>query len=177
MHKKQKQATVDDLKQKIEGAQAIFLADFAGINVKDITRLRKNFREASVEYLVAKNTLVTRALDGGQIEGLEGYLEGPTALVLAPDDGVGAAKIISEFSKDREAPLKIKVGVMANKVVDASVVDSLAKLPSREVLISKLLGSLNSPISGLVITLNQTLGKGVRVLEAIRQQKEEQAKV
>ena len=174
MLRKEKQAMVEDLKKKIEGATSIFLADFTGINVKDITELRRDFKQSSVEYLVAKNTLVKRAVGDGTLAGLNDYLNGPTALVFSPDEGITAAKIIGNFAKKHESVLNVKVAVMADKIVDSSTVKDLANLPGREVLMAQLLGSLNSPLIGLVSVLNGTISRVVRVLDRIRQGKQSQ---
>ena len=170
MLEKEKQAMVEDLKKKIEGATSIFLADFTGINVKDITELRRDFKQSNVGYLVAKNTLIKRAVADGLL--LNDYLRGPTALVLSPDEGIAAAKIISVFAKEHDSALNVKVAVMADKIVDSSKVKDLANLPGREVLISLLMGSLNSPLVGLVSVLNGTVSRVVRVLDRIRQVKQ-----
>ena len=172
MLEKEKQAMVEDLKKKIEGATSIFLADFTGINVKDITELRRDFKQSNVGYLVAKNTLIKRAVADGLLVGLNDYLRGPTALVLSPDEGIAAAKIISVFAKEHDSALNVKVAVMADKIVDSSKVKDLANLPGREVLISLLMGSLNSPLVGLASVLNGTVSRVVRVLDRIRQVKQ-----
>jgi large subunit ribosomal protein L10 len=174
MLRKEKQAVAEDLKNKIEGASSIFLADFTGINVKDITTLRRDFRQSDIEYLVAKNTLIKRAIAGGPFEKLNDYLAGPTALVLTKDEGVDAVKIISNFSKDRALGMDVKVGVIDEKLIDAETVKSLASLPGREVLLARLLGGLNSPVVGFVHVLNGTLSRVVRVLDQVRQVKQSQ---
>ena len=176
MLRKNKQAVVENLKNKIEGASSIFLADFTGINVKGITQLRRDFRASKIGYLVAKNTLIQRAVADGPLEKLNDYLNGPTALVLTQDDGVAAARLISEFAKEHKSGLEIKVAVMADQILDAETVKRLANLPDREVLLALLLGSLNSPLVTFVSVLNQTVGRVVRVLDQIRQVKESQEK-
>ena len=169
---KEKQVMVEDLKKKIEGATSIFLADFTGINVKDITELRRDFKQSNVEYLVTKNTFIKRAVADGPLAGLNDYLRGPTALVLSPDEGIAAAKIIGVFAKEHESALNVKVAVMADKIVDSSRVKDLANLPAREVLIARLMGSLNSPLVGFASVLNGTVSRVVRVLDRIRQVKQ-----
>lgn len=174
MLRKEKQSVVEELKKKMEGASSIFLANFTRINVKDITTLRKNFRESNVEYLVAKNTLIRRAVADSPLEKIHDYLTGPTALVLTQDDGIAAAKIIDAFARDRESGLELKMALMADKIFDAEAVKVLARLPDREVLLARLLGGFNSPIVGFVSVLHGTLGRVVRVLDQIRQVKQSQ---
>lgn len=171
MHKKDKIAAVDDLKVKLEKAGSVFLADFSGVNVKDVSSLRNSFREAEVEYLVAKNTLVKRAVADTPWEGLEPYLEGPTALVISDDQGMAAAKIIFKFHESHKS-FKAKVGMMSNELVDADTIEQLAKLPTRDELIAKLMGSLNSPITSLVHVLNDTVARAVRVISQVAKAKE-----
>lgn len=174
MLRKEKQAVAEDLKKRIEGATSIFLADFTGINVKEITELRKDFRQSNVEYLVAKNTLIKRALVDSPLKGIGDYLNGPTSLVLTPDEGIAAAKIINNFAKGHDSALEVKAAVVDDKIMDGSMIKSLASLPGREVLLSRLLGSFNSPLSGLVYVLSGTIARVVQVLDQIRQVKQSQ---
>jgi len=175
MLKKEKVALVENLRKRLTSAQSIFLTDFTGIDVKDISQLRKNFRESSVEYLVAKNTLIKRALADTTLDRLEPYLVGPTALVLTQDDGINAAKIIAKFAEEHET-FSIKAGVMSEKIVDPGQVKSIASLPSREVILAMLLGCLNSPATGLVCVLNGTLARAVRVLSRVAEAKQSREK-
>ena len=172
MLKKHKVSVVDDLKDRLSKAESIFLTDFTGVNVKDVNDLRNEFRQADVEYLVAKNTLIKRAVAESPWEGLDSYLEGPTALVISHDQGVTAAKIISKFRESHES-FKPKVGMMNEQVVDAAMIEAMAKLPTRDELISKLMGSLNAPITNLVYVLNDTIARSVRVLAQVAKAKEE----
>jgi large subunit ribosomal protein L10 len=173
MQKKEKERVVEDLKQKLSASKSVILTDFSGISVKQITQLRKDFRAASIECLVAKNTLIKRAVDGTPLKGLEPYLKGPTALLLSPDEGIMAAKIIRKFAEDTQK-LAVKAGVLSDRVIDSAQVKSIASLPSREVLLARMMGCLNSPISGLVFVLNDLVGRSVRVLDQIRQAKQAQ---
>jgi large subunit ribosomal protein L10 len=171
MQKKVKTAVVDDLKVKLEKAESVLLADFSGVNVKDVSGLRNSFREAEVEYMVAKNTLVKRAVADTPWQGLEPFLEGPTALIISGDQGVTAAKIISEFRKNHKG-FKPKAGMMSDQVLDLATIEEMAKIPTRDELIAKLMGSLNSPITGLVYVLNDTVARAVRVLSQVAKAKE-----
>jgi large subunit ribosomal protein L10 len=174
MLRKEKQAVAEDLKKKLEGAKSVFLADFTGINVKDITRLRRDFRQSNIEYLVAKNTLIKRAVADSPLEGINDHLSGPTALVLSADEGIAAARIISKFATEHDSGLNVKAAMMASKVFDGSMVAKLARLPGREVLLAQLLGGLNSPIVGFVSVLKASIGNVVRVLDQIRNVKQSQ---
>ena len=128
MLRKDKVAVVDQLKKKLENAGTIFLTDFTGINVQEINKLRRDFREVSVEYLVAKNTLIKRAIADTPLEQLDSYLRGPTALVIAEDDGVQAAKVITGFAREHDT-FTVKVGVTDNKLISPEEVKAIASLP------------------------------------------------
>ena len=173
MQKKEKVSVVESLKDKLGKAESVLLADFTGVNVKDVNSLRNSFREAEVEYLVAKNTLVKRAVADTPWEELGPFLQGPTALVISADQGVNAAKIISKFREDHEH-FKPKAGMMSEQVIDASTIEQMAKLPTRDELIAKMMGSLNRPITGLVYVLNDTVSRAVRVLSQVAEAKENQ---
>lgn len=173
MLKKEKTTVVEDLRKKLTSAQSIFLTDFTGINVKDISELRRIFRNSSVEYLVAKNTLIKRAVADTPLDQLEPYLVGPTALALTGDDGVNAAKIVAKFTEKHET-FSVKAGVIREKVIDPGQIKSIASLPAREVILSNLLGTLNSPITGLVYVLNDTIARAVRILSRVAEAKQTQ---
>ena len=135
----QKQGIVEDIKTKFETCKSAVLIDYRGLTVEEVTNLRNKFREAGVEYRVLKNTMIRRAVDALGMEGLEPVLEGPTAVAFGMEDAVAPAKIISDFIKETEKT-EIKAGVLEGKVVDVAAVKALASLPSREVLLAKVLG-------------------------------------
>ena len=169
----EKQAVVAELKEKLTSAKGAVLIDFRGLTVAQDTVLRRKMREAGVEYRVIKNTLTAIAANEAGIEGLDTYLVGTTAIAMSSADPVAAAKIVSEFAKDKEYKnFKIKAGIVEGSVIDANGVKALADLPSREVLLSKLLGSMMSPISGFATVLQGTIRNFVYVLDAVKQQKE-----
>lgn len=151
---KQKKEEVKSLAQKIKNAKIVLLADYRGINVLDVTALRTKLRKANGEYLVIKNNITKRALEECKVEGLDQCLEGPTAVIIGNEDYLAPAKAIYEFAKDNEF-YKIKGGVIEGKVTSAEEIITLAKLPSREVLIAKLAGSLLGNITKLAIALDQ----------------------
>ncbi|MCI6092666.1 50S ribosomal protein L10 [bacterium] len=144
------QAIVDD----ITDAQSIVLVDYRGLTVAEDTELRKQLREAGIVYKVCKNTMMKRAFEGTDFAQLDEYLEGPSAIAISKDDATAPARIICKFAKTAQA-LEVKAGVVEGTVYDANGVAELSKVPSREELLSKLLGSLQSPITNLARVLNQ----------------------
>jgi large subunit ribosomal protein L10 len=167
----EKQAAVAELKQKLGAIKGAVLADYRGLNVADATKLRRTLREAGIEFRVVKNTMTRIAAQEIGIEGLDAHLEGPTAIAFGYQDPVGPAKVLSEFAKGNKN-LVIKAGILSGKVVDADGVRVLADLPPREVLIAKMLGSMQAPITGLVNVLHGNIRNLVYTLEAVRKQKE-----
>lgn len=149
-----KVAVVADIKEKFEKAQSVIVIDYKGINVEQDTALRVKFREAGVEYCVLKNTLVKRAANELGIHGLDEHLEGPSAFAFGMNDPVSPAKVIHEFvDKNKLEILSVKVGLMGEEVMDQKAVKALSELPSREVLLARLVGTLNASISKLVYVL------------------------
>lgn len=166
----QKQGIVEDIKTKFEACKSAVLIDYRGLTVEEVTNLRDKFREAGVEYRVLKNTMIRRAVDALGMEGLEPVLEGPTAVAFGMEDAVAPAKIISDFIKETEK-IEIKAGVLEGKVVDVAAVKALASLPSREVLLAKVLGSMNAPVTGFVTALSGNIRNLLYVLNAIGEKK------
>jgi len=167
----QKKEAVRELKEKITAAKALVLADYRGLTVEQDTELRRALRKAGVEYRVVKNTLTRFAAKESGLEGLEPFLEGPTAIALSDTDPVAPAKVLSEYAKKYEK-LELKVGVVEGKIVDVNGIKALADLPPKEVLIAKVLGGFNAPTAGLVNVLNGNIRGLVVALNAIREQKE-----
>lgn len=141
-----KEVKVAEIKEKLEKAQAVVLAKYQGLTVEEDTLLRKNLREAGVEYKVYKNTLVTLAAKELGIEGVAEYLEGPVSIAFGYDDVTAPARILNDFAKDHKA-LELKAGIVDGELYDSAKIQQLATIPSKEVLIAKLLGSIKSPIS------------------------------
>ena len=154
-----KQPIVQAIADDIKDAQSVVIVDYRGLTVAQDTELRKQLREAGVIYKVCKNTMMKRAFEGTEFAGLEEYLEGPSALVVSKDDATAPARIICKFAKTAEA-LEVKAGVVEGNVYDAAGINELSKVPSREELLSKLLGSLQSPITNLARVLNQIAEQG-----------------
>lgn len=160
----QKKQVVAQLVETLKSAQAGVLVDYRGITVEQDTQLRAKLREAGVEYKVVKNTLTRFAAKEVGFEALDEQLNGPTALAISTTDAVAPAKVISDFAKEVEA-LQIKAGFVDGKVISLDEVKTLASTPSREVLIAKIMGSLNAPISKLVRTLQALVDNGVEPAE------------
>ena len=136
-----KKPIVDEISAGIKDAQSVVLVDYRGLTVEQDTQLRKQLREAGVTYKVYKNTFMNFAFQGTEFEGLTQYLEGPSAVAISTDDATAPARVLAEFAKSAEK-LEIKAGVVEGTVYDAKGIAAIANIPSRDVLISKLLGSL-----------------------------------
>ena len=167
----EKEQIVADLRVTIQDSKAAILTDYRGLSVADLTQLRKKLREVDAEFHIVKNTLFKRAADGLiPQDGFDQYLEGPTAIGFAKGDPVAASKAILDYIKDHKT-MSVKAGVVEGKILNANDIVALSKLPSKEVLISQMLGSLNAPISGLVGTLNGIISNFVFTLQAVADQK------
>lgn len=171
MNKESKQQVVAELHDKLQRAKAVFLADFRGMNVGKATELRNELRKAAVEYKVVKNTLLDLASRDTDKESLQPFFIGPTAVALSYDDPVAAAKVLSKFAKEQQATFKLKAGVLTGKAISVPDIQALADLPSREVLIAKLLGTMQAPTANFVGVLAAVPGSFVRALAAIRDKK------
>lgn len=158
---------VGELRTLVGQTQAALLTDYRGLSVAELTDLRKKLRVVDAEFRVVKNTLFKRAADGLLPVGdMEAHLSGPTAIGFAKSDPVGAAKVLLDFLKDHKA-ISLKAGVMDGQVLSTAQVDALSKTPPREVLLSQMLGSLQSPIAGFVGTLSGILSNFVFTLQAV----------
>lgn len=162
----EKQQIVADLKDKLSAAAAGVIVDYKGITVAQDTKLRKELREAGVEYMVVKNTLLGIAAKEVGLEDIIPTLNGTTALAVSSDH-VAAAKILDKYAEESKGKFTVKCGFVDGGVIDANGVKALAKLPAREVLIAQVLGGLNAPISGFANVLNANLRGLVVALNAI----------
>jgi large subunit ribosomal protein L10 len=149
-----KQSEVEVYKEKFEKAKLVILADYRGINVSDVTKIRSDLRKSNTEYKVAKNTILKFAAKGANLEELTDLLEGPTAIAFSYDDYVEPAKVIYDYAKGSEF-YKIKGGVMDGKVISVEEIERLAKLPSKEMLLTQLATVLLANIRNLAVVLNQ----------------------
>ena len=169
----QKQAVVAEVSKQLAQAQAVILAEYRSIPVKDMTELRRKARGSGVYLRVLKNTLARRAVADTPFKGLSEKMVGPLAYGISSDP-VAAAKVLQEFAKDNEK-FVIKGGAMPNVVMSAREVADLAKMPSRRELLTTLVATMQAPIAKFVRTLNEVPGKFARTLAAVRDQKERQA--
>lgn len=165
----EKKAVVAEVSAQVAEAQAIILAEYRGLEVGDLTQLRAQARKSGVYLRVLKNTLVRRAVDGTAFSGLANEMVGPLMFGISADP-VAAAKVLNDFAKSNDK-FVIKAGAMPNQVMDANAVKALATMPSREELLSKLLGTMQAPIAKFVRTLNEVPTSFVRGLTAVRDQK------
>lgn len=171
MNRDNKAQLVAELTEKMAAAKAAYLTDYRGINVDQANTLRGELLKAGVEYRVVKNTLLKLAIKGTDNECLSDHLSGPTALTLVGDDPVASAKVLSDFAKKVKA-FELKGGVLDGKLLSVEDIMALADLPSREVLLAKMLGSMSAPASNLVGVLAAVNRSLVQVLAAVRDQKE-----
>ena len=154
-----KQPVVQAIAEDVKDAASVVLVDYRGLTVAQDTALRKQLREAGIIYKVCKNTMMKRAFEGTEFAALDEYLEGPSALAVSKDDATAPARILAKFAKDAKA-LELKAGVVEGEAYDQAGLQALAAIPSREELLSKLLGSLQSPITNLARVLNQIAEQG-----------------
>ena len=149
-----KQPIVEEIKASLDGAKGVVLVDHRGLTVEQDTVLRKSLREAGVTYKVYKNTMIRFAAKGTEFEALEPHLEGPTALAVSKEDATAPARVLAEFAKKADK-LELKAGVVEGTYYDEKGIQVIATIPSREILLGKLLGSIQSPIANLARVLNQ----------------------
>lgn len=158
---KAKQVIIDEIKEKLDGAQSAVVIDYMGISVAQADAMRKKLREANVDYTVYKNTLLKRAIEGTEFAGLADVLEGPSAIAISKDDATAPARVLNEIIKDYKK-MEFKAGVVEGNLFDKDGIQTIADIPSRDVLIAKFMGSIQSPIS-----------KAVRTFQAIADAKQE----
>ncbi len=157
---KAKQVVIDEIKAKLDGAKSAVVIDYIGTTVEEATAMRKALREANVDYTVYKNTLMTKAVEGTEFEELKNSFTGPSAIAISKDDAVAPARVIAKAMKDTQK-MSFKAGVVEGVFYDAEGIKALSAIPSRDELLAKFLGSIQSPIS-----------KAVRTFQAIADAKE-----
>ncbi len=170
LNRQEKAIVIEEVATQVAKAQSIVVAEYRGLDVASVTVLRKTARESGVYLRVLKNSLARRAVAGTSFEALSDKLVGPLIYGISADP-VNAAKVLSAFAKDNDK-LVIKAGALPNSLLDVNGVKALATMPSREELLSKLLGTMQAPIAQFVRTLNEVPTKFVRGLAAVRDQKE-----
>ncbi len=169
MKRSDKEQLVQELKDKMVGASALYYTDFSGLNVKRMTELRRRFRRAGVEYLVIKNTLALRAVNESGLSGER--LRGPTGVVVGADP-VAAAKVLTDFARENDQRPSVKGGMLDGRAIGAEQVKQLAELPSREQMLAELAGGLQSPMAAFAGALNGLLYMFVGALDALASQRE-----
>ena len=158
--KQQKQLIIDEIKGKLESAKAAVVIDYMGISVAEADAMRKTLREANVDYTVYKNTLIKRAIEGTDFAPLAEVLDGPSALAISTEDATAPARTLNKIIKDFKK-MEFKAGVVEGTYYDKAGIEAVAEIPSRDELIAKFMGSIQSPV-----------GKFVRTLAAIAEEKE-----
>ena len=165
-----KEEKVAALHTKFAGAKGVILSAYRGLNVQQMAELRSRLREAAVELQVAKNTLARRAADGTHFVQLTDHFVGPTSIAFTTSDVVAMAKVLSEYAKS-EPKLEIRAGLIEGKIISPQEIAALAELPPREVLLARLLASMQGPLAGLVGVLQGSLRQLLYVLSAIQEAK------
>lgn len=154
-----KKPIIEEISANIKDAQSVVLVDYRGLTVEQDTNLRKQLREAGITYKVYKNTMMNFAFKGTDCEGLTPYLEGPSAIAISTTDATAPARVLCKFAKDAKK-LEVKGGIVEGVAYDANGIAEIAKIPSREELLSKLLGSIQSPITNFARVMKQLAEKG-----------------
>ena len=170
LNREEKAEVIEEIGAQVASAQSIIVAEYRGLGVGSITQLRKQARESGVYLRVLKNTLARRAVAGTPFEGLSDKLVGPLIYGISKDP-VTAAKVMADFAKSNDK-LSLKAGALPNFVMDTNGVKALASMPSRDELLSQLMGTMQAPIAKFVRTLNEVPGKFVRTLAALRDERE-----
>jgi len=170
MNQAEKSEIVGALREHLSRSGTIYVTDFTGLRVKHMTDLRRRLRGVGVSYVIVKNTLAARAMAEAQVAGLDDVLAGPTGLVFAGADPVGAARVLAEFHKEHQQPT-VKAGLLDGKRITPQEVTRLASLPSREVLLAQVGGAFQAPLQGFLGAMNGLLQQWVGALEALKAQK------
>jgi large subunit ribosomal protein L10 len=166
-----KEQVVSEVKQDIERAKCVIITDYRGLNVSQMTTLRRSLHAEKIKYVVVKNTLAKIAAHELGMEGLDTYLEGPTAIAYGFEDPVVPAKLVSKYAKDFDK-LEIKGGLLEGKIIGLDQIKALADLPPREILLARVVGAFAAPMTGFAGAMQGVLRKFVCTLDAVREQKE-----
>jgi len=166
----EKEAVLQDTQQRIQDVRGIYLADFSGMTVQSLSLLRKKCREQGVQFRVIKNTLLKRAFNARGIQELDEHLVGPTGLVFSPNNEMAPAKILADFAKEFERP-RLKAAVVDGRLYDDKAIVRLAKLPSREVLLSQLIATFIAPMTSFLGAVNGMLATPANMADALAREK------
>jgi large subunit ribosomal protein L10 len=170
----EKKEFVEQLRARFLKSKVVILTDYKGLDVASLTELRSKLSEAQIEYQVVKNTMLRMASQGTGVESIKGEFKGPSAIALSYDDPVSPAKILTEFAK-KNPKLEIRVGVLNGRSMDLDAIKALSSLPSREEMLSRVLATMLAVPTSLVTALSDVPRRMVNVLQAIKDQKEEQS--
>jgi large subunit ribosomal protein L10 len=165
-----KEISENRIKKQLKESGTVFIVKYSGVSSPDLSNLRLKLKNSQADLFVAKNSVARRALKQAGLEDLSKKIDGPSCFIFVKDEPVSASKLLCEFSKAHEQ-LKLEGGLLKDKILERKDIEALAKLPSKEVLRAQVVMTLNRPISGFVIVLNQTLKKFVYCLDQIRQKK------
>ncbi|MBF0524759.1 MAG: 50S ribosomal protein L10 [Deltaproteobacteria bacterium] len=171
MNREQKDKIVQDMHKRFARAKAVVLTNFSGLTVEKISRLRDSLRESGVEYKVVKNSLMNLAAQDTGVSRLKDHFAGPAGVAISYDEPITMAKVLADFAK-AEDKFSIKVGFVDGSVFQGDEIVQISKLPPREVLLAKLLGTMNAVPTGFVSTLNQVIATFLRALQAVADKKE-----
>lgn len=174
MPTQEKMQTVAELRERITSSRGVYLAEYKGLNVKDISQLRQQIRKDGAQMMVVKNRLLNLAIQGTEAEGLQAFLTGPNAVIFCDQDAVAPAKAIAEFAKTHPV-LAWKGGFVEGSVFDAAGIARVAELPPRQELLASVVGGISAPVSGLVFTLSGLVSDLVYTLKAVADKKNEAA--
>jgi large subunit ribosomal protein L10 len=172
MDRAQKESFVAELKERVERAPVMYLTDFTGLNVKEMTQLRRSLRASGAEYVVVKNRLAKRVFaESADMPDISDDLTGPTGFVFGYDDVVAAAKALSDFATSHDKKPAFKLGIMDQQVLAPEQIDKLAKLPSREQLLAELAGAMESPMAAFAAALGAKLQEMAGLLDALKEER------
>lgn len=172
MDRTRKESFVTELRDRINRAPVLYLTDFTGLSVKQMTTLRRSLRDSGAEYVVVKNRLAMRALAETDLPDISDSLEGPTGMVFGYEDAVGAAKAVSDFAKDHNERPAFKLGVLDSKVLAPEQITRIAKLPPKDELYAELAGAMEAPLQALAGALGAKLQETAGLLDALKQERE-----
>lgn len=174
MKRSDKESFVADFQTRLKESSVLYLTDFSGLDVKSMTTLRHRLNESGAQYIVVKNRLAARALEGLGLPDISEHLTGPTGVILGEDGAVEPAKALSDFAKEHGDRPVFKVGVLENALLQPAQFERLAKLPPKEVLLAELAGVMQAPLAAMLGALTGKLQEAAGLVEALRQQREEQ---
>ncbi|MDZ7780445.1 MAG: 50S ribosomal protein L10 [Gemmatimonadota bacterium] len=172
MDRTSKESFVTELRDRINRAPVLYLTDFTGLSVKQMTTLRRSLRDSGAEYVVVKNRLAMRALADTELPDISGSLEGPTGMVFGYEDAVGAAKAVTDFAKQHNERPVFKLGVLDSKVLAPEQITRIAKLPSKDELYAELAGAMEAPLTALAGALGAKLQETAGLVDALKAERE-----